>query len=126
VQIPIGTQGVSQCFGCGVVGEGEEDNDDGNFYCFTCWLVFHAARAFLWRDSHTFNRNTTFRVYLVHLEVRSMIAAFRMYLLHLDNDLSCSGPARARNVAPFRMHLLYLNSVPDESAHRSPREEQVA
>jgi len=49
----------------------------------------------------------------VHPEVRSMSAAFRMYLLHLDNDLSCSGPARARNVAPFRMHLLYLNSVPD-------------
>ena len=41
----MGTQGVSQCFGCGVVGEGEEDIDDGNFYCFACWLIYHTARA---------------------------------------------------------------------------------
>ena len=34
-----------------MVGEGEEGNDDGNFYCFTCWLVYHAARARLRRDS---------------------------------------------------------------------------
>ena len=47
----MGTQGVSQCFGCGVVGEGEEDTEDGNFYCFTCWLIYHAARARLPRDS---------------------------------------------------------------------------
>ena len=45
---------------------------------------------------------------------RSMSEAFRMYLLHSNKDLSCSGPARARNVAPFRMHLLYSNSVPNE------------
>ena len=45
---------------------------------------------------------------------RSMSEAFRMYLLHPNKDLSCSGPARARNVAPFRMHLLYSNSVPNE------------
>ena len=43
-----------------------------------------------------------------------MSEVFRMYLLHSNKDLSCSGPARARNVAPFRMHLLYLNSVPNE------------
>ena len=43
VQTPMGTQGVSQCFGCGVVGEGEVDIDDGNFYCVACWLVYHAA-----------------------------------------------------------------------------------
>ena len=47
----MGTQGASQCFGCGVVGEGEEDTEDGNFYCFTCWLIYHAARARLQRDS---------------------------------------------------------------------------
>jgi hypothetical protein len=47
----MGTQGVSQCFGCGVVGEGEVDFDDGNFYCFTCWLVYHAARARLLQDT---------------------------------------------------------------------------
>ena len=46
----MGTQGVSQCFGCGVVGEGEEDNDDGNFYCFACWLIYHAAWAQLRLD----------------------------------------------------------------------------
>ena len=45
VQTPMGTQGVSQCFGCGVVGEGEEDFDDGNFYCIACWLIYHAAQA---------------------------------------------------------------------------------
>jgi hypothetical protein len=50
VQTPIGTQDVSQCFGCGVVGEGEEDIDDGNFYCFACWLIYHAARA-RWQDT---------------------------------------------------------------------------
>ena len=47
----MGSQGVSQCFGCGVVGEGEEDTEDGNFYCFACWLIYHAARARLRRDS---------------------------------------------------------------------------
>jgi hypothetical protein len=47
----MGTQGVSQCFGCGVVGEGEVDIDDGNFYCFACWLVYHAARARLRQDT---------------------------------------------------------------------------
>jgi len=41
----MGTQGVSQCFGCGVVGEGEVDIDDGHFYCFTCWLAYYAAWA---------------------------------------------------------------------------------
>ena len=51
VQTPMGTQGVSQCFGCGVDGEGEEDTEDGNFYCFACWLIYHAARARLRRDS---------------------------------------------------------------------------
>ena len=47
----MGTQDVSQCFGCGVVGEGEEDIDDGNFYCLACWLVYHAARARLRQDT---------------------------------------------------------------------------
>ena len=45
VQTPMGTRGGSQCFGCGVVGEGEVDIDDGNFYCFACWLAYYAARA---------------------------------------------------------------------------------
>jgi hypothetical protein len=47
----MGPQGVSQCFGCGVVGEGEVDIDDGNFYCVACWLVYHAAQARLWQDT---------------------------------------------------------------------------
>jgi hypothetical protein len=34
-----------------VVGEGQEDIDDGNFYCFACWLIYHASRARLWRDT---------------------------------------------------------------------------
>ncbi len=29
---------LHQCFGCGVVGEDEEDNNDGNYYCYACWL----------------------------------------------------------------------------------------
>jgi hypothetical protein len=45
VQTPMGTRGGSQCFGCGVVGEGEVDIDDGNFYCFTCCLAYYLARA---------------------------------------------------------------------------------
>ena len=40
----MGTQGVSQCFGCGVVGDGQVDIDDGDFYCFACWLAYYAAR----------------------------------------------------------------------------------
>ena len=39
----MGTQGVSQCFGCGVVGEGEVDIDDGNFYWFASWMVYHTS-----------------------------------------------------------------------------------
>jgi hypothetical protein len=35
----------------GVVAEGEVDIDDGNFYCFTCWLVYHAALARLLQDA---------------------------------------------------------------------------
>ena len=31
-----------------------------------------------------------------------MSKAFRMYLLHPDDDLSCSGSARVRKVAPFQ------------------------
>ena len=46
-------------------------------------------------SAHTFNRHVTFRVYPLHSEVRSMSKAFRMYLLHLDDDLSCGGSARA-------------------------------
>jgi hypothetical protein len=75
--------------------------------------------------ARTFNRHVTFRVYLLHPEVRSMSESFRMYLLHPNEDLSCSGPVRARNVAPFRMHLLYSNSVPNEPAHSSPREQHM-
>ena len=59
----------------------------------------------------TFKRHVPFRVYLLHLEVRSMRKAFRMYLSHPDDDLSCSGPARVLNVAPFRIRLWYSNSV---------------
>jgi hypothetical protein len=47
----MGTQGVSQCFGCGVVGEGKEDIGDGNFYCFACWLIYHTSRARLRQDT---------------------------------------------------------------------------
>jgi hypothetical protein len=64
----MGTQGVSQCFGCGVVSEGEEDTEDGNFYCFACWLIYHAA--------HYRPGARTERCTIVH----SMSEAFRMYL----------------------------------------------
>ena len=69
----MGTQGVSQCFGCGVVGDGEVDIDDGNFYCFACWLVYHAARARLRQDTGHVQpaRNP---------EVRSLSEALGMYL----------------------------------------------
>jgi hypothetical protein len=54
-----------------------------------------------------------------------MSKAFRMYLLHPDDDLSCSGSARVRKVAPFRIRLWYSNSVPNESVHRSPNEQHM-
>ena len=47
----MGTRDVSQCFECGVVGEGEVDIDNGLFYCYACWLIYHAARARLRRDT---------------------------------------------------------------------------
>ena len=47
----MGTRDVSQCFECGVVGEGEVDIDDGSFYCLACWLIYHAARARLRRNT---------------------------------------------------------------------------
>jgi hypothetical protein len=65
----------------------------------------------------TFNRHATFKMYPMHPEVRSMSEAFGMYLWHPDDDLSCSGPARVRNVAPFRIRLWYSNSVTNEPAH---------
>jgi hypothetical protein len=55
----------------------------------------------------------------VHPKVHSMSASFNMYLLHLDNDLSFIGSASARNIAPFRMHLQYLNSVSSSGTARS-------
>ena len=42
---------VSQCFECGVVGEGEVDIDNELFYCYACWLIYHAERARLRRDT---------------------------------------------------------------------------
>jgi hypothetical protein len=77
------------------------------------------------KTQRTFNLHATFRVYLMHLEVRSMSEAFRMYLSRPDNDLNCSGPASVRNIAPFRIRPLYLNSVPNEPAHRSPRTQHM-
>jgi hypothetical protein len=47
----MGTRDVSQCFERGVVGEGEVDIDDGLFYCLACWLIYHAARTRLRRDT---------------------------------------------------------------------------
>jgi len=46
-------------------------------------------------------------------------------MMHPDDDLSCIGPARVRNVAPFRIRLWYSNSVPNEPAHRSPRNQHM-
>jgi hypothetical protein len=121
----MGTQGASQCVGCGVVGENEEDNEDGHFYCYAFWLIYHAALEQIAARLLKFSRNASFRVYLGNPVVRSMCEAFRMNLLHLDNNRSCSSPAHVRNVALFRMHLLYLNSVPNEPAHRSPRKQHM-
>ena len=74
----MGTQGASQCVGCGVVGENEEDNEDGHFYCYAFWLIYHAALEQIAARLLKFSRNASFRVYLVHPEVRSMSAVFRM------------------------------------------------
>jgi len=62
------------------------------------------------------SRNATFRVYLVHPEVRNMSEAFREYLLHLDDSRSCSGPALTSDAATSRMYLLHLDSMRNESA----------
>ena len=57
----MGTRDVSQCFECGVVGEGEVDIDDGLFYCYACWLIYHAARARLRRDTAHVQTARTFQ-----------------------------------------------------------------
>ena len=115
---PMGTRGVSQCFGCGVVDEGEVDIDDGNFYCFTCWLAYYAARA----------RSPNLRARLLqdatHVQPARNLQGVAYApgsaqhersvgtsLRHSDDDLSCSGPARARNI--------------NEPAHRSPRKQRL-
>jgi hypothetical protein len=40
-----------------------------------------------------YSQNATFRVHLVHPDVRSMSETFRVYLLHLNDSHSCNGPA---------------------------------
>ena len=70
----------------------------GGTDCFACWLIYHASA--------------------LHVQVSSRGASFRMYLLHLDNGLSCSRSARAaaRHVQvrsmgeSFRMYLLHLDN----------------
>ena len=57
----MGTRDVSQCFECGVVGEGEVDIDNGLFYCYACWLIYHAARARLRRDTAHVQTARTFQ-----------------------------------------------------------------
>jgi hypothetical protein len=53
----MATHIADQYFGCGVVGEGEVDDADGNYYCFACWLVYHAARTRLERAQVETERN---------------------------------------------------------------------
>ena len=108
----MGTRDVSQCFGCGVVGEGEVDIDDGLFYCFACWLIYHAARARLRRDTaHVQPARNLQGVAYMHPEVRSMSEALGLSLRHSDDDLSCSGPTRAWNI--------------NRPAHQSPRQHRM-
>ena len=47
------------------------------------------------RDCAHVSRNVAFRVCLLRSTVRSMSAAFRMWLSHLDNGLTCGDSARA-------------------------------
>jgi hypothetical protein len=44
-----------------VVGEGEVDIDNGLFYCYACWLIYHAARARLRRDTAHVQTARTFQ-----------------------------------------------------------------
>ena len=73
--------------------------------------------------ARTFNRHATFRVYLVHPEVRSMSEAFRMHLLHPDDDLSCSVSARIRTVAPFRIR--HCTQITARAAHAHDLEAEL-
>jgi len=44
-----------------VVGEGEVDIDNELFYCYACWLIYHAARARLRRDTAHVQTARTFQ-----------------------------------------------------------------
>ena len=61
-----------------------------------------------------YSQNATFRVHLVHPDVRSMSETFRVYLLHLNDSHSCNGPACTSDAATFRMYLLHLDSMRNE------------
>ena len=69
------------------------------------------------RDCAHVSRNVAFRVCLLRSTVRSMSAAFRMWLSHLDNGLSCCGSARAS-----ALHGRSVQDVPFASGrgHDSP------
>jgi hypothetical protein len=64
------------------------------------------------------SREAMFRVYLVHLSVRSMSKTFRVYLLNLSDSRNCHGQARTSDAATFRMYLLHLDSMRNEHARR--------
>jgi hypothetical protein len=112
----MATHITTQCFGCGSVGEGEVDDADGNYYCFACWLVYHAARARLGRARAHMQSERNVQGVSCTPEVRNMSEAFREYLLHLDDSRSCSGPALTSDAATSRMYLLHLDSMRNESA----------
>ena len=79
--------------------------DDGNFYCFACWLIYHAARARLRRDTaHVQPARNLQGVAYMHPEVRSMSEALGLSLRHSDDDLSCIGPTRAWNINKSSLH----------------------
>ena len=117
---------VAQFFGCGVSGDCQVDDADGNYYCFACWLVYHAAQTHDWsRPVRMCSRDATFRVYLVHPDMRSMSETFRVYLLHLNDGRSCHGQARTSDARTFRMYLLHLDSMRNEHARRSTHKQPM-
>jgi hypothetical protein len=90
----VGWQEEPHLRGVLVVGVRRSANTHGDANCSPVFSV------------RMFSRNVSFRMYLGNQVVHIMSETFRMCLVHLDNNCSCIGTARARNVALFRMHLL--------------------
>ena len=121
----MGTQDVSQCFECGVVGEGEVDIDNGLFYCYACWLIYHAARARLRRDTAHVQTARTFQGVssapgsAQHEQSVQDVSFESGRRPQLQRLVACTASCTVQNTS------LIFEQRAQHSVHRSPREQHM-